>query len=179
MYGSGIPNHFKPKFKTMIEEWKDIPSYPGMYEVSNLGRVRRNGKILKPIKDRYGYLLVNLYKNGIVRKFLVHRLVALAFLPNPQNLPQVNHKDENKTNNCLDNLEWCDSKYNNNYGTRLKKVSLSLSKPILQFSKTGEFIREYESGVEAERITGIYQESISMCCSGNRSSAGGFVWKYK
>ena len=155
-----------------IEEFRDIPGYEGMYEVSNLGRVRRNGKILKPGKDRYGYLHVDLYKNGTKRTFTIHRLVAFAFLSNPNKYPEVNHRDEDKTNNCVDNLEWCDSKYNSNY---------SNAKPVLQFSKNGDFIAEYESGVEAGRITGINNKNISSCCSGRYGfkTAGGYLWKFK
>jgi len=97
----------------MIEEWKDIPGYEGLYEVSNLGRVRRNGKILKPSKNRYGYFQLVLSKDGTKRTFTIHRLVAYAFINNPDNLPCINHKDEDKTNNAVNNLEWCDSRYNN------------------------------------------------------------------
>ena len=117
----------------MIEEWRPIPGYEGLYEVSNLGRVRsvdryvkskgesywlRKGKMLSPTKDKNGYLKVNLSCNGKHNIIRVHRLVTEAFLPNPDNLPEVNHKDEDKTNNRVENLEWCDHKYNMNYGTR-------------------------------------------------------------
>lgn len=164
-----------------IEEFRDIPGYEGMYEVSNLGRVRRNGKILKPSKNRTdgGYLQVVLYKNGTSKTFTIHRLVAYAFIPNPQNLPQINHKDEDKTNNAVDNLEWCDHKYNINYGTRNKKAAISLSKPILQYDKTGNFIREWPGVRKAEEETGIYNSDISRCCSGKLKTAGGYLWKFK
>ena len=118
----------------MTEEiWRAIEGYEGLYEVSNTGRVRsvdryvkysngrihlHKGKVLRPIKDRDGYLQVNLCYSGRINSIKIHRLVAQAFIPNPDNLPQVNHKDEVKTNNNVDNLEWCDSKYNNNYGSR-------------------------------------------------------------
>ena len=116
----------------MNEEWRPIGGYEGLYEVSNLGRVRsvdryvkskgesywlRKGKMLSPAKDKNGYLKVNLYCNGKCKTINVHRLVAQEFIPNPDNLPQINHKDEDKTNNRVDNLEWCDAKYNINYGT--------------------------------------------------------------
>ena len=116
----------------MIEEWRPIEGYEGLYEVSNLGRVRsldmyvkvgygnyrlHKGKVLSPTKNKNGYLKVNLYCNGKQKTIDVHRLVTEAFLPNPDNLPQVNHKDENKTNNRVENLEWCDVKYNLSYGT--------------------------------------------------------------
>ena len=153
-----------------IEEFRDIPGYEGMYEVSNLGRVRRDGRILKPSKNKKGYLLVSLFKNGTKKNARIHRLVAQSFIPNPQNLPQINHKDEDKTNNAVENLEWCDSKYNNNY---------SLSKPVLQYSKEGNFIKEWPSMMKVERELGIHNSSISMCCLEKLKSAGGFIWKYK
>lgn len=120
----------------MTEIWKDIVGYEGLYQVSNLGNVKRlkgykgRGKgyiveehLIQPSINSRGYQNVVLCKNGKTKTFTMHRLVAIAFLDNPDNLPQVNHKDENKTNNCVDNLEWCDSVYNNNYGTRNKKCS--------------------------------------------------------
>ena len=107
----------------MIEEWKAIPGYEGLYEVSNKGNVRnvRRNTLLRLQKNQ-GYIKVWLYKNGIGTGLRVHRLVAEAFLPNPDNLPEVNHKDEDKTNNNVDNLEWCNRKYNINYGSRKDKV---------------------------------------------------------
>ena len=116
----------------MIEEWRPIEGYEGLYEVSNLGRVRSvdryvidslghrkfyKGKVLSIVKNKNGYLLINLYCNEKNKKCLVHRLVAEAFVSNPDNLPEVNHKDEDKTNNRVDNLEWCNRKYNVNFGT--------------------------------------------------------------
>lgn len=113
----------------MNEIWKDIEGYEGLYQVSNLGRVRSvdriggrgrrfNGRILKPKVKTGGYLLVNFSKEGKRKMFSVHRLVAQAFIPNPEGLPQINHKDENPSNNRVENLEWCDGKYNCNYGIR-------------------------------------------------------------
>ena len=121
----------------MIEEWRPIEGYEGLYEVSNTGQVRsfdryvkysngrihlHKGKVLSPIKDKDGYLQVNLCYNGKIHQIKIHRLVAQAFLSNPDNLLYVNHKDEVKTNNSVDNLEWCDVKYNNNYGSRKDKA---------------------------------------------------------
>ena len=156
----------------MTEEFRDVPGYEGVYEVSNLGRVKNieTGRILKPFKDTNGYLILKLSKDGTRRTVKVHRLVALAFLPNPQNLPQVNHKDENKTNNAVSNLEWCTAGYNVNY---------SQSKPVLQFDLQGNFIKEWPSTVKVEEELGIYQTNISKCCLGKRNSAGGYLWKFK
>ena len=117
--------------KEMIELeeiWKDIQGYEGQYMVSNLGRVKSfkknsNGNILKISDDGNGYKQISLYKNGKSKTWKIHRLVAIAFIPNPNDLPQVNHKDEDPSNNCVDNLEWCDGKYNSNYGNHNKKLS--------------------------------------------------------
>lgn len=113
-----------------IEIWKDIEGYEGLYQVSNFGNVKslnynRSGKenILKPQKNENKYLHISLCKNKKQKTFLLHRLVALAFLKNPQNFPCINHKDENKENNHVDNLEWCTHEYNLKYGTRLEKIS--------------------------------------------------------
>ena len=107
----------------MMEEWRAVPGYEGLYEVSNMGNVRnvRRNKLLRLPKTNDGYIRVSLYKNGIKTCFQVHRLVAQAFIENPDNLPMINHKDEDKTNNNVTNLEWCDVKYNNNYGSRLER----------------------------------------------------------
>ena len=111
----------------MEEIWKDIQGYEGLYRVSNLGRVKSFHKakehILSPGKDKDGYFQVQLYKNGINKMRKVHRLVAQAFISNPNNLPQINHKDENKQNNNVDNLEWCTNEYNHNYGTAVKRAA--------------------------------------------------------
>lgn len=109
----------------MEEIWKEIQDYPG-YKVSNLGRVmNKHGRIMKPSNHKQGYKLIGLKKDKKLYCRQVHRLVALAFIPNPDNLPQVNHKDECKTNNCVDNLEWCDAKYNINYGTGIQRHAAS------------------------------------------------------
>ena len=109
---------------------------------------------------------------------MVHRLVALAFLPNPDNLPQVNHKDENKTNNMVGNLEWCSKSYNINYGTRNERTAKANWKSIKQFTKDGFFLKEYPSMKEASRQTGFYKSAISSCCKGKRKSAYGYIWRY-
>lgn len=176
----------------MEEIWKGIEGYEGLYQVSNLGNVRsldryvnnkgkldfRKGKILKGCKDIGGYLVVNLYKEGKEKKYKIHRLVGQAFLDNQNNLSEINHKDENKTNNMVDNLEWCDRSYNINYGTHNEKVAKVLSIPILQFNKTGDFIRKWNSATEVEREIGISQGHISECLKGKLKSAYGYKWGY-
>ena len=164
------------------EVWKDIEGYEGLYQVSNLGRVKsiRYGKerILKPLRYNCGYFVVNLWKNGERNQYLVHRLVCQSFIPNPNNLPQVNHKDENKENNSVENLEWCTAKYNYNFGTINQRRAEKLSKPVLQYTKSGEFVREWKSTHDVQRNLGYAGSSISRCCRGKLKSAYGFVWKY-
>ena len=170
------------------EIWKDVVGYEGLYQVSNNGRVKSlwfgKERILKPMKTIWGYLQVDLNKNGERKGYRVHRLVAQTFLPNPDNLPVVNHKDENKENNKVENLEFCDTKYNINYGTRNQRVAEKLtngkrSKPIFQYTKTGEFIQEWKSATDVERNLGYSHCHISQCCNEKRKSANGFIWKYK
>lgn len=147
------------------EIWKDIKGYEGYYQVSNLGNVRsvdrivtysdgikclHKGKILKLKKDRYGYLNSYLCKNSKVKTITIHRLVAENFLPNPNNLPEINHKDENKDNNCVSNLEFCTHLYNMRFGTAIQRRLIKLSKPVLQLdTNTGQVIAEYPSANEA------------------------------
>lgn len=163
-----------------LEVWQDIPQYEGRYQASTLGRIKSlnynntgKEKILKQSGKRYP--MVNLQPPKEV-----HSLVAKTWLPS-RGLDQtdVNHKDENKHNNRVENLEWCTKAYNHDYGTHNQRVGEALSKPVLQFDKSGNFIAEYPSTAEAERQTGIAHQSISSCCNGKRKSAGGFVWEYK
>ena len=164
---------------TEEEIWCPIKGFEGLYEVSDQGRVKSIGygddRILKPQRIKTGYLLVGLRKNREQKWYLVHRLVAQAFIPNPDNLPQVNHKDENKDNNFVHNLEWCDRKYNCNYGTRNQRIS----KPVLQFTKDGELVKDWKSTNDVERNLNCSHSSISECCLGKRKTAYGFIWKYK
>lgn len=173
----------------MKEIWKDIEGYEG-YQVSNLGNVRsfKYGKMrfLKPCSDKNGYLIVTLYKNSSSKKCKVHRLVAMAFIPNPNNLSMVNHKDENPSNNIVSNLEWCNASYNNNYGTRNERISKkhlnepSLSKVVIQIDKnTNVIINIFPSMMEAERQTGCNRRSICHCCKGTYKTTGGYKWSYK
>ena len=163
----------------MMEIWRDIEGYKGLYQVSNKGRVKSlykgSERILRPGIESSGYYNIILCNDSVRKTFRLHRLVAEAFIPNPYNKPQVNHKDENKKNNCVENLEWCDRVYNINYGTRNERIS----RKILQYSRSGEFIREWPSALEVERILGIANSHIIACCKDKRKSAGGFIWKYK
>ena len=170
------------------EVWKDILGYEGHYQVSDKGRVKslKQGKekILKPRKDKDGYLYVCLCKNGEVKTCKIHRLVGQSFIPNPNNLPEINHRDEVKTNNSVENLEWCSSKYNMNYGTRVQRQSKKLtngklSKPVLQYTKDGKFIQEWKSTRDVERNLGYNQSAISRCCLGKQKTSYSFIWKYK
>lgn len=165
----------------MIEEWRDIVGYEGLYEVSDLGRVKniKTGRILSSKNNGIGYLFVDLYKNGIHKGFYIHRLVAYVFIPNPQNLPQVNHRDENKSNNTVDNLEWCTRDYNMNYGTIKERIAEKHCKPVLQFDLQGNFIREWPSLAKVYEELGIHKSDISRCCLGKFKTSGGYVWRFK
>ena len=197
----------------MKEEWRDIEGFEGLYQVSNMGRVKslerttRIGRgcriiperILKPQKNMWGYLQVTLSKDGKIKHCMIHRLVAMAFIPNSNNLPEVNHIDEDKTNNRVENLEYCSRSYNINYGTRNKKVAekvaeklkgkkhseehnkkiaKKLSKPVFSVDKESGLIMFWESAIEAGRCIGISSSHISECCKGKLKSTGGFYWFY-
>ena len=159
------------------EYWKPVVGYEGLYEVSNWGRVKslKFGKerILKQ-SIRHGYYIVSLWKNGKGKTYSVHRLVAEAFIDNPDNLPCVNHKDENKQNNVVSNLEWCTHEYNNTYGTRIERCS----KPVLQYDLNGNLIKEWKSLHECGR-NGFNQGDICKCCNGERKTHQNFIWRYK
>ena len=172
------------------EIWKDIEGYEGLYKVSNFGNVlslrHKKPKLLKPYNNGKGYLLVDLRNNNKPRKTIsVHRIVAQAFLPNPNNYPVINHKDENPLNNNVNNLEFCTIYYNTHYGTAIDRMSKKLinrkdlSKPVLQFDKNKNLLNEYPSMNDAARNTGITVANISSVCKGKRKTAGGYVWRYK
>lgn len=174
----------------MNETWKEIEGYNGKYEVSNLGRIKSymkdsiNGKILKGTKDWKGYSKCTLTDgSGKIKIWFVHRLVALAFIPNPFNLPQVNHIDENKANNNVDNLEWCTNEYNHRYGTRDKRAGESnrccptTSRRVYSIDSNGE-IEYFASIGDAERITGNSHCNIVRALKGRRPRCGNRQWFY-
>lgn len=181
----------------MAEVWKDIPGYEGLYQVSDLGRVRslerwrynpkcKDGKQYVPEKilkaaERTGYLVVAINKNGKRKSYSVHRLVAQAFIPNPENKRTVNHKDGNKKNNRVSNLEWNTDSENVNHAiiTGLLKFENNRkgSKEVEQYDKNMNLIATYPSMREAERA-GFKEPKICLCCNGKRKFHGGYIWKY-
>lgn len=197
----------------MSEIWKDIPGFEGLYQVSNLGRVkslprgkqwpyrRTHNNIRKP-RVKNGYYQVNLSKENKVKWLSVHRLVALAFIPNPDNLPCINHRDENRLNNSIENLEWCSYAYNANYGTARQRQIESMKRndplniraqksletrarnnmpnarrKVVQMDSSGCVMRVFNSIADAGR-QGYDRASITYCCQGKRKTTGGYKWKY-
>lgn len=182
------------------EQWRTIDGFPE-YEVSSYGNVRSKDRIVTrkgypsrikgvQLKQFYsrGYMRVALYNgNRSSRKqFLVHRLVAGAFIPNPLNKEYINHKDENKLNNMVDNLEWCTAKYNSNYGTSIRRrvmhqdwqsIADKQSKTVYQYDKDMHIIRVWKSTVECER-NGYNSSSVSRCCNGYLKTYKGYIWRY-
>lgn len=188
----------------MEETWKDVIGYESLYQVSNLGRIKSlsrkfncnkgmrfiKDKILKPQLDYHGYHRIELSKFGKTKKYFIHQLVAMAFIPNPNREKIINHKDGNKINNQPNNIEWCDYSYNEKYSYRVlgKKTTCpgkgkfaensSQSKPITQYSKSGKIIAHYVSLKSAcDYIEGVYS-SIAKAAQGTRNTYRGFVWKY-
>ena len=162
--------------------WKKIEGY-SRYSVNEVGDVRndRTGRILRWGQDkRWGYYNVCLYDDsGKRRGKWIHRLVAEAFIPNPNNLPQINHKDENKANNSVENLEWCDSTYNNNYGKHSSNISKTRRKWVIQKDLNNEILGIYDSPITASKVTGISYSSIVGVCNGAHHTAGNYIWEYK
>lgn len=186
---------------TDIEVWKtavyDGEIYEGLYKVSNLGRIlslnyNKTGKakLRTPVEDKDGYFTVQLSKNKEKKTYLVHRLVAFTFLENPENLPEVNHKDENKKNNFVflnedgsvdkekSNLEWKTHRDNINHGTHNERMVKTKSKPVLQLSLSGELIREWPSIAECGR-NGFNISHVCDCCNGKQKTHKGFRFMYK
>lgn len=168
-----------------MEEWKNIKGYEGIYQISNLGRVKslhnkfgNKELIMKQNLKRNGYYQIRLKRNGIVKDCSVHRLVAEAFIENPNNYSCVNHIDENKANNYYKNLEWCSVLYNNTYGTRISRVSKALNKKVYQYDMNWKLIKIYDSCKEASKKNNISAGNISQCCNGDYKQAGNYYWRY-
>lgn len=176
------------------EIWKDVLNYEGLYKVSNYGRIKRTTKTIKkkngvlylikekekkPYTNKNGYSYVTLYNAHYKAKTIqVHKLVAQSFISNPNKYPCINHKNENKLDNRVENLEWCSYKYNINYKNAHIKSSISHKKKILQFSLDNVFINAFDSAIDAKQKTKIDNGSISRCCYGKSKTAGGFLWRF-
>ena len=174
------------------EEWKDVVGYEGLYQVSSEGRVKslerkvpKGGgertvkeRILKPSDNCMGYLIVNLSAGGKRKHFKVHRLVCQAFHDNPENKLDVNHINENKTDNRACNLEWCTRKENCNHGTRNVRMAIAKSRPIAQYTLNGKLLKVWPSIAKVERRAGFDHSAISKVAIGKRKTAYGFIWKY-
>lgn len=187
----------------MEEIWKDIHGYEGLYQISNLGNVKTlhygqkvsnnhwketSSRLLKQKTSTSGYQRVELYKKDSRKCFYVHRLVAMAFLDNPENKPQINHKDGNKLNNCVDNLEWATSSENLKHaaqtGLRInpmlgKKGKKSpLAKPVIQYDLDGNFVAYWHSVADVARAFNTKITTICACTNGRHKSSKGYIWKY-
>ena len=185
----------------MVEIWKDVPGYEGLYQVSNMGRLKSykkdaSGVILKLTNKRGDYIRVVLQGINKPRTSIsAHRLVALTFIPNPKNLPEVNHIDGNKQNNKISNLEWCTRSENIRHSLKIHPHQMDAviaynkygrTEPVVQFTKNGEFVRRFSSGAEASRETGVCKRNIMQVVNQTtfkpghpRKTAGGYVWKYE
>ena len=170
------------------ETWKDIEGYEGLYQVSDFGRVRSldrkdargnriKGTVLAGGSDGKGYRTIALCRDGDVKNNLTHRLVAKAFLDNPNNLPEVNHKDEDKENNAVSNLEWCTSRYNIMYGTRTKRAAKAKERPIYVVSGSGHRYF-FSSTKKAAELLGLDGCNVSECLHGKRKHHHGFSFMW-
>lgn len=188
----------KRSLAAMSEEWRDVVGYEGLYQVSSEGRVKslervvkrkdgrrrlQKGRFLKPSRDHCGYKKICLTDaNSKQKSFLVHRIVCQAFHENPWNKSEVNHINEDKSDNRSCNLEWCTRKENCNHGTRnvrmAKKIAEIKSKPIAQYTLDGKLVKVWPSPTEVHRQLGINQGNISAVARGERNKASGFIWKY-
>ena len=178
------------------EVWKDIKGYEGLYQVSNYGRVKSLGKyvnsgltnvnkiflkerIKKLSKTKKGYLEVKLSKKCKGNMLKVHRLVAISFIENKNNYSQINHKDEVKTNNCVNNLEWCNCQYNSNYGSRNERIRKTMGTKICKYNEEGSLLKEWNSMKQASCEERISLKILSECCKGIRKNYKGYIWRYK
>ena len=163
---------------TEVETFVKIEGFEN-YEVSNLGKVRniKSGRLLKPQLHSAGYLMHGLYENNKKKYLLLHRILATAFIDNPDEKPCVNHIDENKLNNDLSNLEWCTKRENNVHGTRIKRIAEKNSQKVIQLDLDDNVLNVFKSMVQAERETGVPHQNISSCCKGRRKSAGKYKWR--
>ncbi|MCI0374689.1 NUMOD4 domain-containing protein [Lacticaseibacillus paracasei] len=170
------------------EVWKDVEGFEGLYQVSNMGRVRSldrkdeigrtvNERVLAGWYDNHGYRVVTLHRDGNTKKWRVHRLVAIAFLDNPDNLPEINHKDEDKANNVVSNLEWCSSEYNANYGTRNERMAKAKERPIYVVSGSGHRYF-FNSTKKASELLGLNQSNVSKCLRGKVKHHHGFSFMW-
>lgn len=155
---------------------RDIPEYEGLYAATEDGRIWSYNKnsFIDPNSYSHGYKQIQLWKKGIPKSFRWHRLIAMTFIPNPNNLPEVNHKDENKLNNCVDNLEWCDANYNVNYGTRNERSANNKKKKV----KCIETDEIFDSVNAAARQAGVCASTMSMHLHGHKKSCGGYHWEF-
>ena len=162
--------------------WKNIKGYEGFYQISDEGQVKsligKEAKLISCTRLKSGYIDFGLCKDKKKYHHLAHRLVGIAFLNNPNNLPEINHKDENKSNNNVDNLEWCTSKYNSNYGTGIARSAKAKEKKTNQLTRDNKFIKSWVSQTVASNSLGIPRAHICSCCNGNRATTGGFKWEH-
>ena len=165
----------------------DIKGYEGLYQINENGEILSLNykglgypKILKNKPNAKGkYYAITLVKNEISKTFMVHRLVAETFIPNPDNLPQINHKDENGLNNNVENLEWCTRSYNMKYGTRAKRQSEKIKRAVIQYDKNGKYIKKWDGACDAEEFYNHRNgQNVARCCRGVIKSAYGFIWKW-
>lgn len=179
-----------------MEQWHDVKGFEGIYKVSSLGRIKSltrtitykngakhltKGKMLKPIMDSYGYYRATLYKNGHAYQRLVHRIVADEFVSNPNNYSDINHKNEMRTDNRSENLEWCTKKYNNNYGRHNDHLSLAKCKSIYQLDSDHNIIAKWKSineAVQGLKLPKASHCNISACLHGRIQHAYGYTWRF-
>ena len=179
-----------------MEIWKDVVGYEGYYQVSNFGNIRSvdrviysdklhigtkrelKGKMLKPYVNSHGYLALTLTKNGNEKLLRVHRIVAEAFIKNPNNYDQVNHIDGDKTNNKIENLEWCNNQYNVNHAYK-NGLANHYTKSVKQYDLKGNYIKTFESIIKASEAVNGQHTNITKCAKGCINSAYGYKWRYE